>query len=488
MTSLSTQLSSLQTLQAPPPPIPSSSSASLLLPFSLSSSLSSSSLLHLAHSSLLKLFPKNPTGLSVLLDLLSDRQKDSSIERSSDNSIKLSMDRIPLKRSEMLESESKTLSTNLKKALKVLQPFLTQLEGLQILEALIRLYELNRFEAEDLLLSVLPLHSTRTFIRTLQIVRLENLKSWFFLENFAKFGGKGGGKDDGVSREILVKQLVKDEVLFEKVVSYAIESENNYLDFCGVLVVEMLRIQRKISEGKTRTILRFVEKTRDNALATSLIVFSSLFSVIQLTSQVMEGYIADLIPLLIVHREKIISFIMFVLQNRAIALPIQFFAIENREIIEKNSQKLEFRVLFIQIFKQGLEIILQNPQKSDLIQPHTFPNNDSSSISMYNQDIFGSIEDFCCFLGNLWGNMGNQVRMAGFKEKVCEVFIGFLGEKRVLEVYRGFMRRYLLGVVNEMMERKEREEGEEGNVGNFRKNVRDLFKNELYLEETEEKL
>ena len=80
------------------------------------------------------------------------------------------------------------------------------------------------------------------------------------------------------------------------------------------------------------------------------------------------------------------------------------------------------------------------------------------------------------------------MRISGFKEKVSEVFAGFVGIKGALEVYGGFMRRYLAGVVNEVLERKEREEGEGGSVRKFRNKVRDMFKKELYLEETEEKL
>jgi U3 small nucleolar RNA-associated protein 10 len=78
------------------------------------------------------------------------------------------------------------IDQNLRQLIEILAPFFLHSETHKVIEYLIRVYEINAFQKETIVLSFIPYFETSTFLRLIQTLNLK--EDYQFLEDYAYKG------------------------------------------------------------------------------------------------------------------------------------------------------------------------------------------------------------------------------------------------------------------------------------------------------------
>ena len=192
MTSLSTQLSRLQSVQAVPRTLDKNSTFSLIFDFKTAAAFPVDTIYSLAYS-----------GFQSLLKL------DPSFSSFGEAFFPTTVYSKPIIRENMLEQENNDLHIKLQDFLLKLAGFFLREDAQKVIELLIKAYEVHRYEAEELIVGYMNYHKTVEYMKLLQNVNLMQKQQWAFLEPIVKTG------ENKLDRTILVRKIEENPGLLE---------------------------------------------------------------------------------------------------------------------------------------------------------------------------------------------------------------------------------------------------------------------------------
>ena len=91
-----------------------------------------------------------------------------------------------LNRGKLNSQENKELSVILKKVICLLTPYFLLEDCHKVFEYLLRNFEVQNYEADHLIVALMPYHSTVYYVKLLQNIDLDKNQQWFFLEKNVK--------------------------------------------------------------------------------------------------------------------------------------------------------------------------------------------------------------------------------------------------------------------------------------------------------------
>lgn len=97
-------------------------------------------------------------------------------------------DKTTLERSVENSDVNLKLNKSIKKFLLQLSPYFLQQPAHQCLEWLIRRYQINKYNIDELMALILPYHETMIFVKCVQIMKLQNEIGWDWIEPIRKPG------------------------------------------------------------------------------------------------------------------------------------------------------------------------------------------------------------------------------------------------------------------------------------------------------------
>jgi hypothetical protein len=160
--------------------------ATILFTFKKAAEISQNEIIEMTKSSLDKLVESSPMyyHLRTLMDDLLNNTKNYD-------------------RDMLLDSENLQVKEKIKRVLLIISQNFLETWALQIMETLLRVFQVHRYEAELLILLFMPFHSTAQYIRLLQNINLANKSQWYF--NMEKLVRKG----QAISRNLLVSKFLR---------------------------------------------------------------------------------------------------------------------------------------------------------------------------------------------------------------------------------------------------------------------------------------
>lgn len=167
--SLQQQLANLSQRQKTAPTLPYKSTPSLLFSFQFANKIDTDTVYEIGYEGLLSLSKTQDKFIPYFKSLFSSTSKYFNREM-------------------LPKTETKSIDNHLKSLLYELSPFFLSKPSHQVLEYLIKVYKVNLYLCDDMLMSFLCYHNSTIFTKLLQNVNFNENKRWFFLENYAKNG------------------------------------------------------------------------------------------------------------------------------------------------------------------------------------------------------------------------------------------------------------------------------------------------------------
>lgn len=155
------------------------------------------------------------------------------------------------------QEEIKEVDQNIESLIKLLNPYFLNQSCHKIIEFLIKIYQVNIYNSRLLLLTFLPFHESKIFIKLIQNINLENIKHFSFMSQSAKNGTM-------IPKEQVITELSKNYELFKEILDfYACNLENNYKfsaysTFIFDLITKVLLSKEKTNENIITLIIKFL--------------------------------------------------------------------------------------------------------------------------------------------------------------------------------------------------------------------------------------
>jgi len=156
------------------------------------------------------------------------------------------------------EEELKEIDIHLNLFILELSPYFYSASCHKIIEFLIKIYQVNVFNARSLLFSFLPFYDTKYFIKLLQNINLEAIKLFAFLSQNAKQGV-------AVMKSQIIKEVASSYDLFSEILTYfskVMQLKNQtvtkYFSFCSEIINSQIGLGR-INENIMHLVISFIK-------------------------------------------------------------------------------------------------------------------------------------------------------------------------------------------------------------------------------------
>lgn len=192
------------------------------------------------------------------------------------------------------------LNASIRKFMVHLSPYFLLQPSHKCLEWLIRRFQIQEYNKDELMMLVFPYHETRMFIKCVQLMRLNGpADKWHWLEKIQKPGVP-------LSKQALLNRVSSDNFLMRFIVDstiYAVEefdSRNNnlqvvYAFFCTSLI-GALEVAHQINETHITNVYKAVKKglksTSVDFCAASLMVIAQMVSKTKLSEKFLTRIVA----------------------------------------------------------------------------------------------------------------------------------------------------------------------------------------------------
>jgi U3 small nucleolar RNA-associated protein 10 len=155
------------------------------------------------------------------------------------------------------EEEIKEIDQNIESLVKILNPYFLNQSCHKIIEYLIKIYQVNIFNSRILLLTFLPFHESKIFVKLLQNINLENIKHFSFMSQSAKNGTI-------VLKEQIISELSKNYEMFKEILEFYTTNLTNgfkfssYSTFIFDLITKVVLSKEKTNENIITLIIKFL--------------------------------------------------------------------------------------------------------------------------------------------------------------------------------------------------------------------------------------
>ena len=407
MTSLSNQLSRLQDSQANQRTLDKNSAFSLLFDFKTAASFPIDTIYSLAYSGFQSLLKLDPS-----FSIFTDRFFPSSVYNKA------------FIRENLLENENNELHKELQDFILKLAGYFRREDAKKILELLIKVYEIHRYEAEDIIVGYMNYHKTTEYMKLLQNINLAQKEQWAFLETIVKTG------ENKLERKAIMRKIEDNPSLLEIFVKMDLRiwnltknSENSlfsikekrmksadYIEnqgfhrFLVALMFDCLKVSRKLRENQVfiNILLNYIAdlvKSKETVISGIMIFIEIIEKNVNINKKIIEAFIKECLEKGINEEnieniEKIFNFLIYLSQRIVVSEKIHP---ELMNFIEKNMRffiefvrksPYDLKKLFLLIFKEtikdlnekNLEVLFE---MLDKIKKKSFSNEINSSF--YNE-------------------------------------------------------------------------------------------------------
>ena len=159
------------------------------------------------------------------------------------------------------EHEIKETDESVDSLIKQMNPYFENQSCHKIVEFLIKIYQVNIFNSRVLLLSFLPFHQSKVFVKLLQNINLDTIRNFSFLSVSAK-------KGTIILKEQIVTEVSRNFELLQEILEfYSFNLNEGYkLSAYATFIFDLVN-----------KVLLFKEKTNENVLSLVIKFLNSLF-------------------------------------------------------------------------------------------------------------------------------------------------------------------------------------------------------------------
>ncbi|CDW83415.1 heat repeat-containing protein 1 [Stylonychia lemnae] len=284
-TSLAQQLNQLKIAQKDEVKLPSRTKLSFLFDIKQAANVDDQTLYYIALTGVRDLIKDFPQLQVHLVDYQSDILNEKSLQ---------------FYRGTQTQDALKEVEERLESLIKLFAPFLLHNATHRVIEYLVRIYEINAFHKETLLLSFLPYFETAFFIKLIQIINLKHDDFYQFLDQYAF-------KGQAIDKATLIKSLSRnDSLLFSKYSQFCFDlseflQQFNIMSegflhwkFYGAMIVEILKSQNGQTQTSLFNLLPFISKGMKSEIkdfkVSSLMAISQLACRKSLSAQYAQAF------------------------------------------------------------------------------------------------------------------------------------------------------------------------------------------------------
>ena len=155
------------------------------------------------------------------------------------------------------EHELKELDVNMESLIVYLNPYFDHQSSHKVIEFLIKIYQINIYNAKIVLLTFLPFHQSKVFVKLIQNINLDEIKNFMFMSNSAKKGSI-------VLKEMIVNECSKNYEFFKEILDFYTKNLLDgykltaYSNFIFDLVNKVLLLKEKLNENVITIVIRFI--------------------------------------------------------------------------------------------------------------------------------------------------------------------------------------------------------------------------------------
>jgi hypothetical protein len=125
-----------------------------------------------------------------------------------------------LRREQLTAAQNQEISEFVQEAIRDLAPFFLLEDCHKVFEYLLRNFEVHNYEAECVIVNLIPFHSTVFFVKMLQNINLSKTTHWGFMDKNIKDGM-------AIHRSLIAKQCVIDNAILDLITRSIIKMVEN---------------------------------------------------------------------------------------------------------------------------------------------------------------------------------------------------------------------------------------------------------------------
>ncbi|KAI8973417.1 hypothetical protein BDF20DRAFT_837366 [Mycotypha africana] len=149
------------------------------------------------------------------------------------------------------KEENEKLDASINAFLSQLSPYFLLKPSGKVLEYLIRRFRIHDFNVESILRCILPYHETKSFVKMVSILNIEENTSWEFLKPIKK-------SMVPLERSLLIKKMMKDRHIFDficRMVTKALVPFSTLYSFFTALLIDYINSASSVTEFMTTALM-----------------------------------------------------------------------------------------------------------------------------------------------------------------------------------------------------------------------------------------
>ncbi|KAI9486718.1 MAG: hypothetical protein EXX96DRAFT_646489 [Benjaminiella poitrasii] len=184
-----------------------------------------------------------------IMELVIIDEKFSAFEKTLFSEKMKSVDRIL-----QTKEENEKLDASINAFLCQLAPYFLLKPSGKVLEYLIRRFRIQDFNVESILKCILPYHETKSFVKMVSILTVEEKSPWKFLEPIKK-------SMLPLDRSLLIKRMVKDRFVFDfvcKMVTRSLVPFQTLYSFYTALMTDFVKFAPIVNDEMTTALIPYL--------------------------------------------------------------------------------------------------------------------------------------------------------------------------------------------------------------------------------------